>query len=289
MKSIEWQTDLADTRAGLFCAYLAVGTLLGLPLLVALALLVTLPVTIPALLANPSALVLVVVLVLVGGPMSLLYLWPVLTESDQRRPIVPDPVLDVLTRRGVVAAAVAGALAHGLGLVLFALSPLIVILVGGLAASAGTWLLLTAGRIDPDGRRLEVRQSLNERESAGRTVDLDTWTALARYRLGPVTLLRPTYGPGVRGGVPRLIPLPTWVADEAAPVFEAALAAPTPEPDRAPNPVVAATLAVFGFGCLAVGVGIVLLEAAPASSRLYVLGLSAAFGGIFLVAALREY
>lgn len=289
MEPIEWHTGLGDSRAGRLCAYVSVGSLLGLPLLVALLVLVALPGILPALLANPAVLVLVAVLALVGGPMSLLYLWPLLTEREQRRPILTNTFVDELSPVSIGVAAVVGAVVHAGSFVLFSLSPLIVLVVGALAGTTGTWLLLTAGHIDPDERTLAVRPSENDRESTGRQVDLDTWTGLSVHRLGSVVVLRPAYGAGVRGGVPRLIPIPARVATAAMPIFEAGLDAPTPDPERPPNPVVAATLALFGLGSLAVGTAIAFFWPGPGAYPVHVLALCGLFGVIFLLAAKREY
>lgn len=289
MEPIEWRRDLEDSPAGRLFAYTFVGTVGGLPLLVALVGLLALPVVIVSLTANPPVLALVVVLALVGGPLSLLYLWPLLTDPDQRAPLLADTWVDELSARGVLASTVLGALVHALGFYLLPVAPLLLLVLGGLLASTGTWLLLTEGRIDPDDRTLAVRSALSDRDSRGRTVDLAAWTGLSRYRIGPVVLLRPRYGPGVRGGTPRLIPVPATVAAAATPAFEAALDAPAPEPERPPNPAVAATLAVFGLGSVALGVAIAVLEVGPAGYRLYLLALASLFGAVFLAAAVREY
>ena len=289
MAPIEWHTRLEDSPTGRLFAYVFVGSLTGLPVLIALAVLVALPAILPALLASPSILVLVAVLTLVGGPLSLFYLWPLLTERDQRRPILARTPLQHLSTVGVTIASVGSAAVYAVTFVVIEFSPLLVLVGGALVGITGTWLLLTTGSVDPENRVLRVRPSLADRASTGWTVDLDTWTGLARYRLGPVTVLRPTYGPGIRSGVPRLLPMPTWVVDAAAPVFEAAIDAPTPEPDRVPNPAVAATFALFGLGIVALGVAAIVLQVGPAGYRLYLFALSGVFGGLFLVAAWREY
>lgn len=289
MERIEWRRGLADSPAGRLFGYAFLGSLTGLGLLIGLLLLLLVPVMIGGLPENLPDLALVLVFVLVGGPLSLLALWPLLTDPDQRRPIVANTWLDELSTRGILVAAVAGAGVHLLMFVVFPISPLIVVVLGGLAGSTGTWILLTEGYVDPDERTLYVRPSHADRDSRGTTIDLDTWTGLARYRLGPVVLLRPTYAPGVRGKNPRLVPVPAPVAEAATPIFERALATSAPTPGRPPNPVVAATLVLFGLGAIAVGVAFVVLEVGPPGFRLYLLALGVLFGGLFLLAAKREY
>jgi len=76
----------------------------------------------------------------------------------------------------VLIAAVLGAVAHVVAFLAFELGPLSVLAVGGIVGGLGTWLLLTAGRIDPDARTLSVRWNHWDDEADLRTVDLDGWT-----------------------------------------------------------------------------------------------------------------
>jgi hypothetical protein len=80
---LSWELSPADVRFGWLLVYLPVAFLgghVGLLLVTAVAL-------VPAMLADPRLLALAALLVLVGGPFSLLYLWPMLRNPDQR----PDP------------------------------------------------------------------------------------------------------------------------------------------------------------------------------------------------------
>lgn len=289
MKPVEWRRKLGDSRTARLCAYAALASFTGLPLLFGVVFVVALPAIVAALVGNPPMAVLVALLALVGGPVSLLYLWPLLTDPDQRRPIVGNTWLHELSTAGIAIAALVGAVVHVLVFLLFPYAPILVVLGGGLTSTTGTWFLLTEGRIDPDERTLSISPSHVDRPSRGRTVDMDTWTGLSRYSVGPIVLLRPTYARGIRGRAPRLIPVPVRVARDAAPVFEAALATPAPEPDRAPNPVVAATLVLFGLGTVALGATAYVLEIGPLNYRLYTVALSGVFGLLFLAAARREY
>lgn len=288
MEAIEWERTMADSRgARLFTAVLF-GVLLGFPLLLATTLLVLLPFMAGSLLANPATLAVVVLLALIGGPMSLLYLWPLLTDPEQREGLGPPIQVQGLSRRSVVAAAVLGALGHVVALLVFELGPFTVLAIGVLVGSLGTWLLLTTGRIDPDDRTLSFRQSHWDDEADLRTVDLDGWTNLRRFHVGPVVVLWPSYARGSSGPRPRLLSVPPWVADAAAPVFEQALDVPAPERERETNPTVAAVLVIFGLGTFGVGAALWTLDVVPAAFRAWFAALAGVFGALFLAAAWRE-
>lgn len=289
MTPIRWHRGFDVSRPARLFAYALLAPILGGTLLVVLLGLAMVPVVVPRLIADPSMLALVVVLALVGGPASLLYVWPLLTDPNQREALVRSNWITDLPPSGLLGCAVAGALAQVVALWLTPLGPLLVVGAGTLVGVVGTGLLLTRGQIDPDARRLTVRPSRGGRETSGTATDLDTWTALRRYRLGPVVVLRPSYAPGTGAGAPRLLTIPAWVADAADGTFDAALAAAAPAPGRDPNPAVAATLAVFGLGFAGTGVVLGLLVAVPASLRVWLAGSLGGVGLLFLVLAYREF
>jgi DNA-directed RNA polymerase subunit H (RpoH/RPB5) len=80
--SVEWSFDASTSPTLRLLAHLPPAGLGGALLLAVVAVVASL-VADPAVLLSPSAL-LVAVLVLVGGPFSLLYLWPMLTDAEQR-------------------------------------------------------------------------------------------------------------------------------------------------------------------------------------------------------------
>lgn len=82
MPSREWYYDASTSPLLRFVAHLSPAALGGALLLAAVAA-ATFVIANPTVLLSSSVLLLVVLL-LVGGPFSLLYLWPMLTDSDQR-------------------------------------------------------------------------------------------------------------------------------------------------------------------------------------------------------------
>ncbi len=86
MSSIEWYYDASTSRTLRAISHLSPAVLGG-------ALFLALGAAIAFMLANPTVLLspptlLFVVLLLIGGPFSLLYLWPMLTDADQRPSMV---------------------------------------------------------------------------------------------------------------------------------------------------------------------------------------------------------
>lgn len=82
MPATEWSYDASTTRSLRIVSHLPAAGVGGALLLAGSVALVGVA-TDPSVLRSPFVL-LVVALVLVGGPMSLLYLWPMLADSDQR-------------------------------------------------------------------------------------------------------------------------------------------------------------------------------------------------------------
>jgi len=148
--------------------------------------------------------------------------------------------IGTLPRSHVLIAAVLGAVAHVVAFLAFELGPLSVLAVGGIVGGLGTWLLLTAGRIDPTpGRCPSAGTTGTTRRTCGRSTST-AGRACDSYRVGPVVVLWPSYARRSSGARPRLLTVPPWVADDAAPVFEAAIDVLAPERKREANPTVAA-------------------------------------------------
>lgn len=178
MEAIEWERSFEDSRGARIFRGVFVGSLLGFLLLAATAVAITLPFMVGSLLANPAALALAALFALVGGPMSLFSLWPLLTDPEQREGLGLFTGIRALPSWHVVAAAVIGALAHVVAFRVFELGPVPVFVVGVLVGGLGMSRFLSAGRIDPDERTLTVRPNHWDDRSATRTVDLDGWTNL---------------------------------------------------------------------------------------------------------------
>ena len=111
MPSTEWSYDAAASRSLRLISHLPVAAVGGV-FLPAAGASVAFVIADPGVLRSPFVL-LVALLALVGGPMSLLYLWPMLADPDQRptRSAFSGADGSPFTARSVGAAALAGALA----------------------------------------------------------------------------------------------------------------------------------------------------------------------------------
>lgn len=138
-----------------------------------------------------------VLLALIGGPLSLLYLLPVFVDADQRPPLstlFPDETLAeryaaAFARRYLLAAVLGGAVAI---LVTFLLAPRIAI-----AAVVASLLLLPLlagwiswGRVDPGAGTMRYN---------GRSVALDRVDGVRRIDLGSIAACWLRYPPGAAG------------------------------------------------------------------------------------------
>ncbi|MFD1587827.1 hypothetical protein ACFR9U_12615 [Halorientalis brevis] len=224
------------------------------------------------------------VLALVGGPFSVLYLLPMLADATQR----PDrsqflPVWH--SPRKLLGLAVGGA-AGLVGTTL--LSPLVAVLlvVGvtfGLVPLAG--FLATNGRFDPETRTLTVD---------GRSASLDALTGVRRVSVGRVTVTWFSYArEASHWTVPRLVVLPTAVEQQLRQHVSAGIAAPIEPPDdaderRDANRTVQATLVTFALLFLGVAVGQFFVADLPTAVALWASSLMALFALIFLWLAVRE-
>ena len=103
-EDLQWELSPADAPYGILLLYLPVvflGGHLGMLALVGVAFL-------PAITADLRLVGLVVLLLLVGGPFSLLYLWPMIRDADQRPSFDGVDWLAHLHPAGVVVASVIG-------------------------------------------------------------------------------------------------------------------------------------------------------------------------------------
>jgi hypothetical protein len=242
----------------------------------------------PALSSNLELLALVVLLALVGGPFSLLYLWPVLTDPDQRSGLVDPWWLGSLRPFGLTVAAVGGLGALVLSARAATYGPLVVFGVTTGVGFPASGLLATRGRVDPEELTVHFEWGDRRPVTGDITVEMRNWTALRRYRFGPVVVCLASYAPGTSGGAPRLFVVPASVVSAAGDSFERALAAAVDAPTRDGNPAVAAALAAFGLGALTVGVALWLLADLSSGIGLWIVAVCGTFGGLFLVLAVRE-
>jgi hypothetical protein len=172
---------------------------------------------------------LVVLLALVGGPFSLLYLLPMVRDPDQRPALYPEGTERRILTRERVLAGVVGAVVLT---VAFRVEPLLDggLFVAGALAGLVAVLRSTRGRIDPEAGVLVT----GEREW-----DLSRMTDYTVRRLGPFAIvsLDPS-GPGRIGTVPSRIAVPVPVLDDATAALDRVVAGVGGTSGREPNPTV---------------------------------------------------
>lgn len=283
---IEWRIDAANFRVVRWALYGWIG-LLGGGALLAGGGLVAVAVG-AARGGNVGVLAVAVLLVLVGGPASVLYLWPALRDPEAHLPLsmfLPDPVDDpaeplaeryaaAFTPGRVLGAAVAGAISL---VALFAVDERVAYAVAALAFVA--WPLVAGfvawGRIDPAEPTFEY--------GAG-TVPLEAVEGVRRLRLGDVVVCWVSYRSGAR-----TVSTPTLLAftPDAYGAFERALenADRDVAESRPRNPAITAAAVAIGLVFLAVAVGVWLVggvEAAYFSAILGLLGVVFCWAGLTL-------
>lgn len=218
---------------------------------------------------------LVVVLLLVGGPFSLLYLVPAFADPDGRPSMgagAPDPPLS-RRERATVGAVGAAVLAAGLWL-----SPALAAAVAGLGVLAGlTYLAFTTrGRLDPATATLETPT---------RSLDVGRATGYRVRRVGPVAFvtLRVPNRPG-KLVTPTFLRVPTERLDDATAALDGVVTGRDDEDSgRDPNPAVRWVAAGLALLFLAVGAGALVLV--DAGIAWYLAVLSWLFAAIFLLVA----
>lgn len=205
----------------------------------------------PALLANPGLLALVVLLGLVGGPMSLLYLWPMIREPAQRPG--PDQLgwIATLEPSGVGLGILVGALAGLVTAATVGSTALYLLVVVGLVVSLPVLGLFDAeGCVDADAGTLTVQE---------RTVGVERLVAVRPYCFGSVTVCRLSYVEGAGGlGRPYLFAVPADVADEVLSVLDSGVAAEADLTPRQSDPLARAVLGGVALLFFAVAAGALL-------------------------------
>jgi len=265
---IEWAYTAATSRFVRAATYAGFGLLGGLAVIAVVggvALVVGLAVA-----GNLAALALVGLLLLVGGPYSLLYLAPMLTDPAQRPPLPADsPLVMLSARRLALASVAAGVVLVASGLVAPWL-PIAVFVVGVLVLLPVVAALTTEGAADPDAGTLTVN---------GREVALADLQGVRRARLGAVVLAWLSYGRGTATGVPRFVAVPRPVWAELAPALRAGVRTET-ESDDGLSRQVRTVLVGIGLGTLALAVGAGFLAVTRHGAGA-VFGYAAAFAVVF--------
>jgi hypothetical protein len=215
---------------------------------------------------------LVVVLALIGGPFSLLYLLPMLTDRSQRNlpfsgrePTIPgrERVLAGIVGGPTLAAALVidQRLAGGL----FA--------VGFLAGAVGV-ACSTHGEIDPES---------GTASNDYREWDLSRVTDYSTRRIGPLVVVSlSASGPGSFGAVPSWLLVPATVADDATAALDEILDTTEDDPARDPNPAVRA---VAGSFAVLLVIGAVALTRLGGPVGWWAAAVTGLFAVVFLVVA----
>lgn len=214
----------------------------------------------------------VVVLALIGGPFSLLYLLPMLTDASQRKLPFTGRERTVPPRERVAAGIVGGPALAGALWVDRRLA--LVLLVGGFLAGAVGVVCSTRGEVDP-----ETGTASNGYREWG----LARVTAYSTYRIGPLVVVSlSASGPGSFGAVPSWLLVPASTADDATAALDAILAASEDSSGRDPDPVVRAVAGGFAVLLLAGAVALTRLAGPVGWWAAAVTGL---FGVLFLAVA----
>lgn len=274
MASLTWSVGPASSRPIRVLWYASVSLWFAV---VALALGAVVLVGGAALLAGePGPALLVGLLALVGGPLSLLYLWPMLTDPEQRPDfLTPDPWVQY---RWVAI----GALAV-VPIVLLVPRAAVGAFVGALGGALLVALFQSEGELDAHANRLTIH---------GRDVDLADVVGVRRLDLGRVSCCWLQYRR--RAGLamaPRWVVCPPRVAEAVVAAVETS---DFPrdrdgESRRPTNRLVKALLVVLGLGTFAAG-GVLVAVAGPLPLRnaLAAMAIVGVMGGVFFWLAYAE-
>jgi len=275
-RTLEWRYDAMSSRALWLAAHGFIVGLGGPSVLIAGVLLVSLPELLPQL--GTAMVLLVALLSLVGGPFSLLYLWPMLTDPGQRpatAALLAESGTRPWTKRSVVAAVLVGSLLSG-GAVAAGVpfSVLCALVALALVSPVVVALFTTVGSVTDD------RLTCN-----GTAVPLRQVTGVRSVQLGATAVWWVSYARGTGLFAPRLLTVPTETATAVRTAVERG--GEPRQPDRAkPSRPVRGILGTTAL--LFVGVGIVAVRAIDEPSvRLYVGGVTGTIGVLLALAAWR--
>lgn len=273
--SVTWRYD-ATTQRWLRVLYLLAAALLhGVGVVVVVGGLTLLGVALWT--GSTEIRVLVVLLALVGGPVSLLYLLPILRDPDQRPSFYPEEMtvgLALSVRQRVALGLVGGTALAGSLL----LDPRLTAAVAGAGVLAALTYGVTASRgtIDPERAVLDT---------GAREFELDRVTGYRSRRLGPLTLvtLSVPNRPGRLGRATTRVLVPSERLAEVEAALDAVVAAADPEAGREPNPQV--RIVAGGLALLFLGIGAAAVITIGTGVGWYVAALCGLFGVLLLLVA----
>jgi len=272
---ISWDLSPADFRYGSVLVYAPIAFLGGhVGLVLAGGIVLA-----PAILGDLGLLALTALLVLVGGPVSLLYLWPMLRDPDQRPDALGEGLFAHATTRGVLVASIFGTIALvGAGQLLGSSARLVLAVVLVVVPLPFLGVFHTEGSLDAEAGTLTVWY---------RTADITTLDGLRNYRLGTVVVCWLSYVEGAGGfGRPYLVALPETVAADVLETLERGIATDPGMDNQEPDLLARAFLAgiaVLFFGTA--GAALLVLDAAAGLLALIAGGLGCLFAfGAYYVA-----
>lgn len=230
---------------------------------------------------NWTPLLLAALLALVGGPISLVYLWPMLRDVAQRPDRSQFPIIPRSPRRAIGLAAV-GAVGLVAMVFIWPVAAVLIVLVVlvGLVPLVG--LLRTDGSVDPNAGTISVD---------GRTGALAALTGSRQVPVGSITIIWLSYTSDASPWMlPRLVVCPTPVAQRIRPHITAGITAPLPATDdgRESNRTVQATLVAFGLLFLGVAIAEFFVADIPSALALWASSAMTLFALVFLWLAARE-
>jgi hypothetical protein len=273
--SVTWRYD-ATTQRWLRVVYLLAAALLhGVGVVVVVGGLTLLGVALWT--GSTGIRVLVVLLALVGGPVSLLYLLPILRDPDQRPSFYPEGMtvgLALSVRQRVALGLVGGTALAGSLL----LDPRLTAAVAGAGVLAALTYGVTASRgtIDPERAVLDT---------GAREFELDRVTGYRSRRLGSLALvtLSVPNRPGRLGRATTRVLVPSGRLAEVEAALDAVVAAADPEAGREPNPQV--RIVAGGLALLFLGIGAAAVVTIGTGVGWYVAALCGLFGVLLLLVA----
>lgn len=218
---------------------------------------------------------LVVVLALVGGPFSLLYLAPILRDPDQRPRFRPADQEPLLSNRTKLLAGLVGAPLLGGSLLL---APLLAagLLVAGLVAGLVGIICSTRGTLEPESATLDGQY---------REWDLDSVRGYRTVAVGPLTIvwLRAD-SPGSFGRIPSWFLVPTAEIGDVTAALDTVRRKTDVETGRDPNTAVRVVASLLAVTSAAASAAAVLLGGFGHLS-IYGASMGLLFAGLFVVVA----
>ncbi|MGQ3412596.1 hypothetical protein ACT4ML_10095 [Natrinema sp. LN54] len=283
--AVTWSRSASASTAGRLCRYVQVGFFGGLAVLVAGFVIMGVVLSVAS--GAYEGVAVFALLLLIGGPFSLLYLLPLLEDRTTRSAVrnwLVRAGYDRLSLSRLATSVLVGAVAI-IGVIATVpkvlLAGFVVIPVG---TGTVTWLLTSRGQIDPETGTVRVN---------GQSFTLEELAAVRAFRISAVetVVLRPSYATKTRGvTAPPSVVMPRDAYENAKPPFDAATRE-TESTDQQSR-VERVVLVVFGVGALAGAVGATSLGLERGGDALvillYVALLAGCFGVVFLALAVRR-